>query len=150
MVSGDQSFSEAVSARKECLVIEPVYCQTYHLDAQLALAGAVDPELRQILEFAMQFKRDDAAWKSVRDVLKSGRLSGYFGRFNARIHEEHRLNERVIAIVKRALLTSRSDGITEAQVTLFENALKTFRPREGLTIKGEDLRNLAHVIAQSS
>lgn len=149
MVSGDQSFSEAVSARKECVVIEPVYCQTYHLDAQLALAGAVDPELRKILEFAMKFKRDDAAWEGVRGVLTSGRLSGYFARFNARIHQDHRLNERVVAIVKRALLTSRREEITRAQTTLFENALKTFRPREGLTILGEDLQNLSQAIAQA-
>jgi hypothetical protein len=146
MVSGDQSFSEAVSARKECVVIEPVYCQTFHLDAQLALAERVSPDLRFLLEFAMKFAWDDVGWVTVRQTLQSDRTRELFQRFNELTHTEHRLNERIISLVKRGLITSRSSELRLAFSEVLRVACDGFAAGRGFTLLGDDLHALAQRI----
>jgi hypothetical protein len=147
MVSGDQSFSEAVSARKECVVIEPVYCQTFHLDAQLALAERVSPDLRFLLEFAMKFAWDEAAWNTVRQTLQSGRTKDLFQRFNELTHTEHRLNERIVSLVKRGLITSINSELRVDLSQLLRVACDDFAAGRGFTLWGRDLDELAQRIA---
>ena len=126
MVSGDQSFSEAVSAGKDVMVIEPVYCQTFHLDAQLALAERVSPDLRLVLEFAMQFKWEESTWQEVSTILRSGRCGAYFAEYNTLIHQEHRLNEHIVAVVKRAVLTASNAELARVLTGLFSEAIQAF------------------------
>ena len=126
MVSGDQSFSEAISAGKDVMVIEPVYCQTFHLDAQLALAERVSPDLRLVLEFAMQFKWEESTWQEVSNILRSGRCGSYFAEYNTLIHQEHRLNEHIVAVVKRAVLTASNTELRRVLTGLFSEAIQSF------------------------
>jgi len=147
MVSGDQSFSESVSARKEFVVIEPVYCQTFHLDAQLALAQRVNPELRLVLEFAMKFKWDQDDWIKVNDALSSGRLAGYFSSFNDIVHTEHRLNERIVSVVKRALLSAHRPSVRAALRDIFSDGFEAFASGRGFIARQAQIESLAALLA---
>ena len=147
MVSGDQSFSEAVSARKEFVVIEPVYCQTFHLDAQLALAERVDSELRLVLEFVMKFKWEPDGWAKVRDVLASGRLAACFDRYNDIVHSEHRLNEHIVSVIKRALLSAIRPSLQAALQDIFSDGFEMFSQGRGFSVSGEKIETLVATLS---
>jgi hypothetical protein len=146
IVSGDQSFSEAVSANKLSIVIEPVYCQTWVIDSQLALAERVNPDLKRILELAMQFKFDDARFESLKSLIREPRIHTDFQRFNAIVRDEHRLNERAVDLVKRVLLTLQSPPLAEAQEALVKATWARLAPDEGVTVPGESIAALKQAI----
>ena len=148
MVSGDQSFSEAISARKSIVVIEPMYCQTFHLDAQLALAERVHPELRQVLEFAMQFKWDAKAWKRIVEILQSEQLREHCTRYHRLVHREHRLNDRIVWAVKRALLSAVKPDVAAAQHHLFNDAFEAFATSDRCILKQARLVALHRLLGQ--
>jgi hypothetical protein len=89
MVSGDQSFSDAVSARKAIWLVEPVYCQTWHLDAVCRLAAEISPRLEALLQVGLRF-----AW---RPEALSGLEEGLATEGQALVRDAVALSDRVIA-----------------------------------------------------
>ncbi len=71
VVSGDQSFSDAVSADKAILYVEPVYCQAYHVDAVLALTGRIAPEMQTVLRFGARSVWSDEGYGEIVSLLSS-------------------------------------------------------------------------------
>ena len=143
MVSGDQSFSDAVSAGKEILVVEPVYCQTYHLDAVLDLAERVSPDLREVLSFGMQVRRSASSYERIRGILRTPDLPARFARFDREIQSHHNANEALVSLVKRTLLTHARPDLRETQEAILREVWATFSPEEGIRLPGERLAALA-------
>lgn len=147
LVSGDQSFSEAVSAGKAILYLEPVYCQTFHLDAALALAGQVAPAVREILDFGMQFKWDDARWPRIRELLQRQELYDDYRRFDEAIWQSHDANRPLVDVILRALWTLEDDNLRTSVVALLRHTWSSWSVEEGVTVRGLDLGKVAAAVA---
>ncbi len=109
MITGDQSFSDALAEDRAIVVIEPMYCQTWAIDAQLALAESIDPSYAAVLRFSMTAKWDAGAWPGVRETLRSGRAVAAAHAFNARIRADYALEQRVVNLVKRRLVQATGE-----------------------------------------
>jgi hypothetical protein len=106
MVSGDQSFSDAVSALKALAVIEPVYCQTWHLDAVCELAAGLDSEVGALLKAGLAYE-----WQPERmdEVLAPTKASNFWRRaigLSRSIVDFHNLNRPVLGAIRRAAWAS--------------------------------------------
>jgi hypothetical protein len=142
MVSGDQSFSEAVSMGKAVLYLEPVYCQTYHLDAVLELAGRVAPSAREVLNFGMQYSFDEARYPGVQARLASSALYDEYRALNATIQADHDCGPALIGLVSRALWTIRSPAVHGMTVRILEDAWTRAEVEGGVTLGGAELAQL--------
>ncbi len=147
LVSGDQSFSEAVSAGKAIVYLEPVYCQTFHLDAALALARQLAPEVAEILDFGMQLKWDDTRWAAVADLLRRPDLYALYTRFDEAIWRDHEANRALVDVIVRTLWTLRSAPLRDAQQDLLERAWSSWSADDGVLVAGRDLGRVAAVVA---
>jgi hypothetical protein len=139
MVSGDQSFSDAVSADKRVLIIEPVYCQTYHLDSVLALAKRHAPDAHTVLELGMRYRRAAGDHERLVQALGETSLPAQYAEFNAHIHTQHNANAALIALIKRALWTAIKPELAEEQRKLWEAAWRTFDVAQGIALDAEEL-----------
>ena len=139
MVSGDQSFSEAVSMGKALLYLEPVYCQTFHLDAVLELADRVAPRVREILNFGMQYHFDPAGYPAIEARLKQPDLWDEYAAFNRTIQEEHDCSRRLINLINRALWTHHDAAVSKASSAALERAWQHADVARGVTLSGADL-----------
>ncbi len=110
MVSGDQSFSDAISTGKAIGVIEPVYCQTFHLDATVALARDLDPDYAALLEAGLQYGWSPDRVAKAFETRTPSELEASGREVAARIQSRHNLNPVVKAVVRRALWTLAGDG----------------------------------------
>ena len=150
MVSGDQSFSDAVSMGKAILYLEPVYCQTYHLDAVLELAGALAPSAREVLNFGMQYRFDAQAYPALKAKLRSPTLWKDYQAFNNAIQKEHACGLRLMNLIKRALWTLRSPALRKAASTALDRAWSEADSEAGVTLKGADLERLVQSVSEGS
>lgn len=148
MVSGDQSFSEAVSMGKAVLYLEPVYCQTYHLDAVLELAGRVAPAAREVLNFGMQYRFDEERYPAVQAHLTSSEFYEEFRALNATIHADHDCGPALMALLSRVLWTIRSPAVHDATVQLLERAWSDAEVARGVTLDGAGLSQLRAIAAE--
>jgi hypothetical protein len=148
MVSGDQSFSEAVSMGKAVVYLEPVYCQTYHLDAVLDLAGRVAPAAREVLNFGMQYRFDEGRYPAVQAHLTSPELYEEFRTLNATIHADHDCGPALVGLLSRVLWTIRSPAVHEATVKLLERAWADAEVARGVTLDGAGLSELRATAAE--
>ena len=142
MVSGDQSFSEAVSMGKAVLYLEPVYCQTYHLDAVLDLAQRVAPSAHEILDFGMQYRFDEARYPKVEAQLSSEGLYEAYRALNATIQADHDCGPALMALLTRVLWTIRSPQVREATRHLLDEAWTKASVADGVSLSGAALRKL--------
>lgn len=142
MVSGDQSFSEAISAGKAVLYLEPVYCQTYHLDAVLELAARVAPAAHQVLDFGMQYRWDPVRYPAVQAHLASGELYAGYRALNATIQHGHDCGPPLVELLTRVLWTIARPAVVDAARIALESAWATADPTQGITLRGEDLAAL--------
>jgi len=142
MVSGDQSFSEAVSGGKAVLYLEPVYCQTYHLDAVLDLAGRVAPPVREVLDFGMQYQRDAGRYPAIEAHLASPALHEAYRVLNTTIQRDHDCGPGLVDLLTRALWTLRVPAVATAARVALEAAWAGAHPDRGITLADEHLAAL--------
>jgi hypothetical protein len=110
MVSGDQSFSDAVSALKAIAVIEPVYCQTWHLDAVCDLAARLHGQVGAMLKAGLTFE-----WQPqhMDEVLQYSKEPGFWHRaveLSKAIVAFHDVNRPILAAIRRAAWVSDREG----------------------------------------
>lgn len=134
MVTGDQSFSDAVSAGKAIAIMEPVYCKTWHLDAWLELAEVADPELAALLRFSMAARWQDADWQRVRAFVACGGLLPAARRLNHTLIHEHDASETMIRAICRRYWTARRPELAQAQRDLLMAAWRHFDGVTGLPV----------------
>lgn len=132
MISGDQSFSDAVALGSAPLVIEPMYCQTWALDAQLALAGAISPRYEQVLRFAMNARWDAAGWPEIRAALQSDEVRNAAIAWSERIRREHDLAPALVAAVNRALWITRESAVATAATEDLQRAWRSWNDPAGI------------------
>ena len=145
MVSGDQSFTDAVSANKAIAIMEPVYSQTYLIDGFLALAEEADMGLAETLRFGTQGLWDRRGYENMQAFVRSGALVSAARRVNAAIQSEHNANSTLVAAVKRRLLTACSAQLADAQRELFEVAWRGFDSRDGLSLPAQQWSRVARL-----
>jgi len=105
MVSGDQSFSDAISALKSVAVIEPVYCQTWHLDAVCVLAATIDEGVEAVLRAGLHYEWSPTHLDAVMGALESRATWDAFERLTRLISSDGNANRGIIQVVKRAIWT---------------------------------------------
>ena len=135
MVSGDQSFCDAVTAGKAVLVVEPMYCQTWALDAQIAMAERVSAPLAKVLRFATAAKWDAGNWPQVLALLTDRGVVDDAQRWAAEVREQHNLATRLPGMVSRALWTHQDPTLAAEQVTAWKQAWAQFSVVEGLSVQ---------------
>ena len=143
MVSGDQSFSEAVSMGKVIVYLEPVYCQTFHLDAVVELAREVAPSLAAVLEFGMQYTFDERRYPLIQAHLSAPGFYEEASAFNQAVQRDHACGERLINLLRRALWTHHADGVAEVAKALLKRAFEAADVGRGVTLLGSELAALA-------
>jgi hypothetical protein len=127
---------------KAVLYLEPVYCQTYHLDAVLELAGRVAPSAREVLNFGMQYSFDEARYPGVQARLASSALYDEYRALNATIQADHDCGPALIGLVSRALWTIRSPAVHGMTVRILEDAWTRAEVEGGVTLGGAELAQL--------
>jgi hypothetical protein len=127
---------------KAVLYLEPVYCQTYHLDAVLALAGRVAPAAHEVLNFGMQYSFDEARYPGVQARLGAPSLYDEYRALNATIQADHDCGPALIALINRALWTHRSPAVYEATARTLDGAWAHAEVTGGVTLAGIALAQL--------
>ncbi len=134
MVSGDQSITDAISADKAIAIMEPVYCQTYLIDALIDLAVATDPGLAATVRFGMAARWDPTGWQVASDFLASGALIGSARRMNATIRDRFDASLPMVHAIRRRLWTERSPALAQVQRELLTEAWRSYEPAAGLAL----------------
>ena len=131
VVSGDQSFSDAISADKTILYAEPVYCQAWHIDALLALAGRVAPEMQAVIRFGTRSVWSEDGYDAIVDLLARPDALAPFHALAAEVRASHDANGALVAAVKRTLLTHADPTIRAAVADLLTRGNAAFRASSG-------------------
>ena len=148
MVTGDQSFSDAVSADKAIAIMEPVYCKTWHIDAWLAVAEATDPGLAALLRFSMAARWDEADWQTSRAFLQSGALVPAARRLNKTMVSQHDATPVMLQAICRLFWTARRPDLAAAQTALLQTAWSGFEATSGLPVDEAGLSALAALVSR--
>jgi hypothetical protein len=148
MVSGDQSFSDAVSARKAVVYIEPVYCQTWHMDAVCALADRVAPPARTVLAFGMQYEWSEQGYGPVAEILSGPDPMAPFLAMNDAIWANHNLNPAVMAMVRRQLATAAHPEMAVRVREFLRAAVADLDIHAGLLLDPAELQRLAEDVTR--
>ena len=146
MVTGDQSFSEAISGGKAVLYLEPVYCKTYHLDAVLDLAGRVAPPAQEILNFGMQYRFDAARYPRIETHLTSRTLYEACRAMNTTIQQHHDCSKPLIEMLTRVLWTLKHPVVADRAHDALTKAWRNAHPERGITIDDADLGALRDAV----
>lgn len=128
MVSGDQSFSDAVSAGKAIALMEPVYCQTFHIDSFLALAADIDADLAATLRLGMQARRDEDETRRALQFARSGGLERTGRALSARVRTDHDASGALVRAIARFFWTCRSPELAAQTRAFLADAWSRFDP----------------------
>lgn len=143
LVSGDQSFSDAISANKAILYIEPVYCQAYHVDAVAAIASRVAPDAQTLLAFGMRSIWSEEGYDAIIRILSAPDAMAPFRAFGAEVRAHHNANRPLTAIVKRQLLSHADPAVAARVAAQIHAAIRDFTVAEGFTLPTAALRLLS-------
>lgn len=141
MVSGDQSTSEALSARKWIAITEPYYCQTWVTDALLALADGWSG-LRPVLDWGVDPNPGDERWAEMARAVADPELPERGIELANHIRAHHRANERIAGVVKRTLLEDRRPDLVRAERALLADAYDRYTVEHGIRLSRAGLRTL--------
>lgn len=147
MVTGDQSFSEAVSAGKAIALMEPVYCKTFHMDSILALAETVDAALADTLRMGMQAVRDEAQWQRAVAFACSGGLQRAGQALSTRVREDHNASGPLMQAITRRLWTQRRPALADACREVMERAWTRLDATDTISLNPQDLEPLRALVA---
>ena len=140
VVSGDQSFSDAVSANKAILYTEPVYCQAYHVDAVAAIASRIAPDIQTLLAFGMRSIWSEEGYDAIIRILSAEGAMAPFHAFDAEVRAHHNANRALVAIVKRQLLSYADPAVATRVGAAIQTALRDFTAATGFTLPTASLR----------
>ena len=139
MVAGDQSVSDAVSADKAIVLMEPVYSQTWLIDAFVALAERTDPDLAATLRFGLTARWDADAWQQVETILDTDQLVASARRLNATIRDQHDARPAMIHAIRRCFWSHLRPSLADLQRRLLVQAWQDFEPAQGLRLDTSEL-----------
>ena len=128
---------------KVIVYLEPVYCQTFHLDAVVELAREVAPSLAAVLEFGMQYTFDERRYPLIQAHLSAPGFYEEASAFNQAVQRDHACGERLINLLRRALWTHHADGVAEVAKALLKRAFEAADVGRGVTLLGSELAALA-------
>jgi hypothetical protein len=134
VVSGDQSFSDAISADKAILYAEPVYCQAWHIDALLALSGRVAPEMQTVIRFGTRSVWSEDGYDAIVEILSRPDALAPFLALAAEVRRSHDANAPLVAAVKRTLLSHADPAVRAAVLDRVTRGNAAFRAVSGWTV----------------
>ncbi len=137
VVSGDQSFSDAVSANKAILYTEPVYCQAYHVDAVAAIAARIAPDIQTVLTFGMRSIWSEEGYDAIIRILSAPDAMATFRAFDAEVRAHHNANRALVAIVKRQILSHADPAVAARVGATIQTAIRDFTAAVGFTLPTE-------------
>ncbi len=149
MVSGDQSFSDAVSAGKAVVAIEPVYCQTWHLDAVAALASRVAPSARALIDLGHRHTWGAAERAELARLVAADGLVDGFSALSDTVRTDHDGNAAMVAAASHAWAVGHRPAARALVESYVARALGALDPRVGWRLDPGDWQELAAALARA-
>lgn len=149
MVSGDQSFSDAVSAGKAVVAIEPVYCQTWHLDAVAAIAAQVAPPAQALIALGHRHTWGEAERAVLVDLIGAGGLVDACAAVARAIRADRNGNAAMVAAATHAWAVAHRPEARALVQDYVARALADFDPRAGWSLDPAQWRALAADLARA-